>query len=77
MGLSKLAAKCQACPYVNTCNHKRMEAIGYLQLPEPIVEVQVDLSAPTVEDMMKHTSVQILLSALESRDFGSVLSNLS
>ena len=33
MGLSKLAAGCQACPYVDTCDHKRMEALGFL--PEP------------------------------------------
>ena len=34
MGLSRLAKKCQACPYVSTCDHKRMEALGYLPLPE-------------------------------------------
>ena len=33
MGLSILAAGCRACPYVDTCNHKRMEALGFL--PEP------------------------------------------
>ena len=33
MGLSKLAAGCQSCPYVDTCDHKRMEALGFL--PEP------------------------------------------
>ena len=33
MGLSKLAAGCRVCPYVDTCNHKRMEAVGFL--PEP------------------------------------------
>lgn len=38
MGLSKLAAKCQACPFVDTCNHKRMEALGYLPLPEQTTE---------------------------------------
>ena len=45
MGLSRLAKKCQACPYVSTCDHKRMEALGYLPLPEANVEVKVDLSA--------------------------------
>lgn len=50
MGLSRLAKKCQACPYVSTCDHKRMEALGYLPLPEANVEVKVDLSAtPTAE----------------------------
>ncbi len=33
MGLSKLAAGCQSCPHVDTCDHKRMEALGFL--PEP------------------------------------------
>lgn len=42
MGLSRLAAKCRACPYVSTCNHKQMEALGYLPLPEPAVEIQID-----------------------------------
>lgn len=33
MGLSILAAGCRVCPYVNTCDHKRMEAASFL--PEP------------------------------------------
>lgn len=33
MGLSKLAARCQVCPYVDTCDHKRMEALGLLPWP--------------------------------------------
>lgn len=33
MGLSKLAAGCRVCPHVDTCDHKRMEAVGFL--PEP------------------------------------------
>lgn len=37
MGLSKLAAKCRACPYVDTCDHKEMEALGFLTLPEAAV----------------------------------------
>lgn len=42
MGLSRLAAKCRACPYVPTCDHKQMEAFGYLPLPEPTIEIQTD-----------------------------------
>lgn len=34
MGLSKLSAKCQACPFVDTCDHKKMEDLGYLPLPQ-------------------------------------------
>lgn len=33
MGLSRLSKKCQACPYVETCDHKRMETLGYLPTP--------------------------------------------
>ena len=33
MSLSKLAAKCRACPKVDTCDHKEMEAYGFLPLP--------------------------------------------
>ena len=45
MGLSRLAAKCRACPYVSTCDHKQVEALGYLPLPEPTVKIQVDRTA--------------------------------
>lgn len=38
MGLSKLSAKCRACPDVETCDHKEMEALGYLPLPEPATQ---------------------------------------
>lgn len=38
MGLSKLSARCQACPFVDTCNNKEMEALGYLPLPEPVAQ---------------------------------------
>ena len=42
MGLSQLAPKCRVCPYVKSCDHKQMVALGYLPLPEPTVEIQVD-----------------------------------
>lgn len=38
MGLSKLTAKCQACPFVDTCDNKEMEALGYLPLPTPAAQ---------------------------------------
>lgn len=43
MGLSKLAAGCRACPYVDTCGHKRMEALGFL--PEPPLSETTSMSA--------------------------------
>lgn len=38
MSLSKLSARCQACPFVDTCDNKEMEALGYLPLPEPATQ---------------------------------------
>ena len=38
MSLSKLSARCQACPFVDTCDNKEMEAFGYLPLPEPAAQ---------------------------------------
>ena len=54
MGLSVLSEKCRTCPKVDTCNHKRMEALCYL--PEPIAApyaqpVATDMAAPM---MVKH-----------------------
>lgn len=45
MGLSKLAAGCQSCPYVDACDHKHMEALGFL--PEP--PLSMSASQPAVD----------------------------
>ena len=37
MSLSRLAEKCQKCPKVDTCDHKKMEALGLLP-GEPTME---------------------------------------
>ncbi len=29
-GLSRLSEKCRACPFVDECDHKEMEALAYL-----------------------------------------------
>lgn len=31
--ISRLAMMCIGCPKVETCNHKRMEALAYIELP--------------------------------------------
>lgn len=43
MGLSRLSEKCRKCPFVDKCNHKRMEALTYL--PEPQIAMNVAQSA--------------------------------
>ena len=54
MSLSRLAAKCRACPFVDACDHKEMEAYGFLPLPTQqetiIFSEQTETSAqPTVK----------------------------
>ena len=44
MGLSKLSAKCQACPFVDTCDNKKMESLGLLPLPVKPTEQMVQQS---------------------------------
>lgn len=60
MGLSRLSKKCQACPYVKTCDHKRMEALGYLPMPKldalnnQITEINVnDIPLSKLTDNLK------------------------
>ena len=33
MGLSRVAKACQECRYSEACNHKRMEALAYIDEP--------------------------------------------
>lgn len=44
MGLSKLSEACKKCPNVDSCDHKRMEALGCLPSPEPskAAEIRID-----------------------------------
>ena len=60
MGLSRLAEVCRKCPYVDTCDHKRMEAIGYLSMPKieavnaQVMEIKVnDIPSSSLKDMLK------------------------
>ena len=60
MGLSRLSKKCQTCPYVKTCDHKRMEALGYLPTPKleilnnQIAEINVnDIPLSKLTDNLK------------------------
>ena len=51
--LARLTKQCRECPFVETCEHKEMEALGYL--PEPImadvkVPVTADIAAPILRE---------------------------
>lgn len=60
MGLSRLAKACQKCPYVDTCDHKEMEALGYLSMPKietvniQTTEIKVNnIPSDSLTDMLK------------------------
>lgn len=54
MGLSRLSKECSECPFVEKCQHKRMEALGYL--PEPILSPVVETSvAELVQPILRET----------------------
>lgn len=46
MALARLAKQCRECPFVKTCEHKKMEELGYL--PDPIM---ADVKAPVTADI--------------------------
>ena len=55
MGLSKLAAGCQACPYVDTCDHKRMEALGFLPEPPLYMSAAQPAANSVVQPLLRET----------------------
>ena len=44
MSLSRMAKSCQACPYVDNCDHKMMEALGVLPGPPVYVSPKGNLT---------------------------------
>lgn len=58
MGLSRLSEKCRKCPFVDKCNHKRMEALTYL--PEPQIAMNLEsIFDVKPEDLQKAIDVKL------------------
>lgn len=56
MGLTQLSEKCKKCPFVDTCENKRMEALAYL--PEPMIaeagrSASMSAAAPVIRETME------------------------
>ena len=62
MALARLTKQCRECPFAETCEHKEMEALGYL--PEPIVDGKVvtmykdELEKILYKDLYSHLGLQ-------------------
>ncbi len=54
MGLSRIYSQCRKCPYVDTCDHKRMEALGYL----PEQSIAAPAASPLAADMVQPMAVK-------------------
>jgi len=51
MSLSRLATRCRTCPFVDTCDHKEMEAYGVLPLSTQ--QEIIIFSEPSGEDLIR------------------------
>lgn len=69
MGLTKLSEKCSKCPKKDTCDHKRMEAVAYLEptlnpLAQPLAQPLIREYTPIIIHMGDygdiHTSMEEL-----------------
>lgn len=83
MALKKLAEKCCNCPFVGSCDHKQMEAVGYL--PEPLIaDAVAPASAELLQPILRETVntiydgkiVKIYKDELEKELYKSLYSHL-
>lgn len=74
MGLSRLAAKCMECPFVDKCDNKRMEALGYA---EPIVASTTEpILRETMTVMVDGSPTVVYKDEIEKQLYGSLYSHL-
>ena len=73
MTLSRLCAECANCPKVDTCDHKRMEMVGFLEPTSATANLELSNSAivPHKYRQVKiapNTTVTIDLEDIKKRD---------
>lgn len=56
MTLSRLSSKCAKCPKVDTCDHKRMEMVGFL---EPVANDAQEILSENVAVSHRYRQVKI------------------
>ena len=77
-GLSRLSEKCRACPFVDECDHKEMEALAYL-LPAA-KSSGIDASQPLLRETMTIVrdgkDITVYKDELENAIYSSLYSHL-
>ena len=84
MGLSRLAAKCMECPFVDKCDNKRMEALAYCETPnlaysyaEPIASSMTEpILRETMTVMVDGSPTVVYKDEIEKQLYGSLYSHL-
>ncbi len=75
MALARLAKQCRECPFFETCEHKELEALGYL--PESIM---ADVKAPVTTDIaapiLRETVSRVVDGKLEKIIYKDLYSHL-
>lgn len=55
MGLSQLSERCRKCPFVDKCDHKRMEALAYLPEPQIAMNAAQSVSINAAQPLLRET----------------------
>lgn len=53
MSFTKLTEKCRACPLLDTCDHKQMEAVAELSCPTSMHETKASNLTPMARSVVK------------------------
>lgn len=66
--ISQMAEKCQKCPKRDTCDHKRMEACAYIDMPVNCASVMPQVEASISINTVTNTTstVESILKEIES-----------
>lgn len=59
MGLSKLAARCQVCPFIDSCDHKQMEAYGFLMPTQSQQNQTMSVGPDTGEKLIRNDVMDV------------------
>ena len=77
-GLSRLSEKCRACPFVDECDHKEMEALAYLL--HAAKSSGIDASQPLLRETMTIVrdgkDITVYKDELENAIYSSLYSHL-